>query len=318
MGKNKPIEFEFHILMGLPGSGKTYWAVHNYPTNYWCNHTGRMIVDLDKYKDKDKNDWVDLALNEEFKNYMEHLYICEDKKIDVCIDGPLTSYSHLERVVEDIIMYINRYCKWRKYADYKLSFIIHQWDENREYCLYNDKKRNREIGAAASIMYFEYTKIDDNFLKVLKRHIENLSLKFSPPININRIEKIEHMVKKTTTYEQIFEPLCDNIYGHGGDEQGRYLYSEEWSLGGEWGDCWGNHGHVSGSESKDFIELDDLLEKIAPQISFIQYKKIKNHCVEQIEWHVPDYYSSGMDEACWRCDMRKLYEMLKEMNYIED
>ena len=62
----------------------------------------------------------------------------------------------------------------------------------------------------------------------------------------------------------------------------------------------------------------DFLEKVAPNITFLQYKKIRNHCVDQIEWHVHDYYSSGTTDACWRCDMKELYNLLKEMNYIAD
>ena len=308
MSKNI-IPFEFHILMGLPGSGKTYWAEHNYPTSNFCNHNGRMIVKLDDYKDE-KN-CVRMALNEEFKTYME---CCHVKKVDVCVDGPLTTYNHLEKVIDEILSYIKNNCQWEQngFGDYELSFIIHQWDENREYCLYNDYCRNREIKATNSIKNFEYTIITDNHLKELKKHIEDLR------VNVKTIKKVEHMVKKTTTYEQMFEPACDNYHGHGNDPSGIYMYSEEWSLGGEWGNCWGDHGNIGGEQPKEFIELDDFLEKVAPNITFLQYKKIKHHCVEIIDWHIPDYYSSGTDEACWRCDMKKLYEMLKEMNYIED
>ena len=317
----KIINIEFNILMGLPGSGKTYWAEHNYPISNLFNHNGRMIVSLDKYKDfKDKENWIWAALDEEFKNYMNDFSILYGKdKIDVCVDGPITTYNHLEKVIDDIISYMDLYCRWRgSKTDYQLSFIIHQWDENREYCLYNDRRRNREVKAGASIALFEYTLIDTNFIKMLRKHIENIGLKESNKIRLKTIKRISHMVKKTTTFEQIFEPACDNCYGHGDDPQGMYLYSESWSLGGEWGDCWGAHGNVSGEDPKEFIELDDFLESVAPNISFLQYKKIKNHCVEVKNWHVSDYYSSGTDEACWRCDMRKLYDMLKEMNYIED
>jgi len=305
---NENIQFEFHILMGLPGSGKTYWAVHNYPTNYLCNHTGRMIVDLDKFKDSNDK-MVFNALNEEFKNYMDYFYY---DKIDVCVDGPITTYEHLYKVIDDILKYMRSKCQWKKEgcADYSLSFIIHQWNEDRNTCLYNDERRGRTIKSMAAIKYFDYDNIDPAIVENHLKEIYNL--------NINKVEKINHMVEKTTTYEQLFEPACDNQHGHGNDEQGRYLYSEEWSLGGEWGNCWGDHGTVHGESAKEFIEFDDFLEKVAPNITFLQYKKIRNHCVEQIEWHVPDYYSSGTDEACWRCDMRKLYDMLKEMKLIED
>ena len=111
----KIINIEFNILMGLPGSGKTYWAEHNYPISNFCNHNGRMIVSLDKYKDfKDKENWIWAALDEEFKNYMNDFSILYGKdKIDVCIDGPITTYNHLEKVVDDIISYMDLYCTWR-------------------------------------------------------------------------------------------------------------------------------------------------------------------------------------------------------------
>lgn len=316
--KFRIIPFEFNILMGLPGSGKTYWAEHNYPTSNFCNHNGRMIVSLDKYKDfKDKENWIWAALDEEFKNYMDY---CHLDKIDVCIDGPITTYEHLEKVIDDVLLYMKVYCKWKQYnsGDYELIFNIHQWNEDRQTCFHNDRYRNRGIKANASIALFEYTEIDENFIKLLKRHLKNFQTKNDMPLNIKSIKKISHMVEKSTLYEQKFEPACDNKYGHGDDEQGMYLYSEDWCLGGEWGDCWGHHGVVYASSPEEFTEFDDFLESIVPNISFLQYKKLRNHCVEQIEWHESDYYSSGTNRACWRCDMKKLYNMMKEMNLIED
>lgn len=313
--KFRIIPFEFHILMGLPGSGKTYWAEHNYPTSNFCNYSGRMIISLDNYKDKEN--WISSALDEEFKNYMD---CCHVEKVDACIDGPLTTYKHLEKVIDEILIYMKDNCKWKQYGagDYELSFIIHQWDENRQACFHNDMYRNRSIKSGASIAFFDYVNIDENFIKCLKKHLENFQIQHNITLNIKLIKKVEHMVEKSTLYEQKFEPACDNKWGHGNDPKGMYLYSEDWSLGGEWGNCWGDHGPVHGEPAKEFIEFDDFLEDIVPNITFLQYKKIKNHCVEQIDWHESDYYSSGTDSACWRCDMRKLYDMLKEMNLIED
>ena len=313
MKNDRIIPFEFHILMGLPGSGKTYWATHHYPISNFCNHSGRMIVDLDKHlNDKDKENWIWDALDDEFKHYMEY---CHVDKVDVCIDGPIMTYDHLYKVIDDIISYLKLYCKWEKnnFGHYSLSFIIHQWDDNRKYCIHNDEMRGRTIKAMQTIRYGEYDVIDS---KIVKKELINRY----PDLErtIKHVKRIGHIVEKTTRYQQDFEPACDNKYGHGNDEQGRYLYSEEWSLGGEWGNCWGDHGAVTGEQAKEFVELDDFLEKVAPNITFLQYKKIRNHCVEQIEWHVHDYYSSGTTDACWRCDMKELYNLLKEMNYIED
>lgn len=312
------IPFEFNILMGLPGSGKTYWAEHHYPTSYFGNHNGKLIVSLDDHKDcKNKDKWIWEALDDEFINYMDSIFV---DKVDVCIDGPLTTYEHLVKVIDDILSYMEKNCKWKHWGsgDYELTFNIHQWNEARNICFYNDMHRNRGVKSSTSIALFDYIYIDENYIKMLKKHLENFQTKNNVTLRIKTIKKIEHMVEKSTLFEQKFEPVCDNKFGHGDDEQRTYMYSEDWCLGGEWGDCWGNHGVVDGQPSEEFVELDDFLEKIVPNISFLQYKKIKNHCVEQIEWHEYDYYSSGTMRACWRCDMKKLYNMLKEMNLIED
>lgn len=318
MSKFRTIPFEFHILVGLPGSGKTYWATHNYPTNYFLNHNGRMIVDLDKFKDC--GDMMLMkALDEEFKNYMTS---CHVNKVDVCIDGLITTHDDLYNLIYGILMYMQRKCTWknRKYGDFTLSFIIHQWNENREACIYNDNMRNRDVKAKSSIKNLPYDNIN---VKQVENHLRNnlvieKTLGESYDSKITQIKKIEHMVEKTTLYQTLFEPEC--VYSHNDPcaEKGRYIYSESWSLGGEGGNCWGKKWSISSEEQKEFVELDDFLIKVAPDISFLQYKKIFNHCVDKVEWHEYDYYSAGTDETCWRCDMKKLYKMLKEMNLIKE
>lgn len=303
----KTIPFELHILMGLPGSGKTYWATHNYPTNYFLNHVGRMIVSLDDFKD-DAQHMVHNALNVEFKNYMQS---CHVDKVDVCVDGPIFTYENLYKVIEDIVSYIRNNCFWKKrnYGDYSLSFVIHQWNEDRETCVYNDNKRNRNLKSTSTIKNQNYDIVDVN---AIKNYLGEHNIEF------NNVTKIDHMVEKTTLFQTRFEEVCDNSYISHGDERGRYMYSEEWSLGGEWGNCWGNKGVVEKENPKEFVELDDFLESIVPNISYLQYKKIRNHCVDTVQWHEHDYYSSGTNYTCWRCDMRKMYDMLKQMNLIFD
>lgn len=316
MSKFRIIPFEFHILVGLPGSGKTYWATHNYPTNYFLNHNGRMIVDLDKFKDCGDMMLMN-ALDEEFKNYMT---ACHVNKVDACIDGLVTTHDDLYNLIYGILMYMHHKCTWKlnKFGDFKFSFIIHQWDENREVCIYNDNMRNRDVKAKSSIKNLHYENIN---VKQVENHLRNnlvieKILGESYDSKIEKIEKIEHIVEKTTLYQTLFEPEC--VYQHNDPcaEKGRYIYSESWSLGGESGNCWGKKWSISAEEQKEFSELDDFLIKVVPNISFLQYKRIFNHCVDKVEWHEYDYYSSGTDETCWRCDMKKLYETLKEMNLI--
>ena len=87
----------------------------------------------------------------------------------------------------------------------------------------------------------------------------------------------------------MFEPEC--VYQHNDPctEKGRYIYSESLSLGGESGNCWEKKWSISVEEQKEFSELDDFLIKVAPDISFLQYKRIFNHCVDKVELHEYDY-----------------------------
>lgn len=316
MKKIEKVCFEFHILVGLPGSGKTYWATHNYPTDYFLNHNGRMIVDLDKFSgDGDK--MLENALDEEFKHYMVN---CSVNKVDVCIDGLVTTHFNLNKLISGILKYMKHKCMWKNRKDFSLSFIIHQWDENREVCIYNDKIRNREVKAQTSIKYLPYEKIN---AKDVENHLRNdcvieKILGESYDSVVTKVKKIEHKVKRATLYSTLFEKECTEAQFDTYSEKGRYIYSESWSLGGECGNYLGDKWTIDAQESKDFVELDDFLLRIVPDISLLQYRKIFKECVNKIEWHNHDYYSSGTYETCWRCDMKKLYEMLKKMNLIKE
>lgn len=220
MSKFRTIPFEFHILVGLPGSGKTYWATHNYPTDYFFNHNGRMIVDLDKFKNSGDKMLVN-ALNEEFKRYMIK---CEVDKVDVCVDGLVTTYSDLYKLINGILLYMQSECQWRlmNRGDFSLSFIIHQWNEDREVCIYNDNARNRDVKARNSIKNLPYESIslytleDDLRSSLVVEKIFNESY----DSKIKQIKKITHMVEKATLYQTLFEPECEHFSSDKNAEKG--------------------------------------------------------------------------------------------------
>lgn len=65
-------------------------------------------------------------------------------------------------------------------------------------------------------------------------------------------------------------------------------------------------------ETPDFTELDDYLEEIYPTISFLTYKKIKKECVDVEQYIDRDYYSTT-ENAYYRCNLEKMFEIIKEM-----
>ena len=66
-----------------------------------------MIVDLDKFKDCGDKMLVN-ALDEEFKNYMIKNNIVD--KVDVCIDGLITTYDDLYNLIYGILTYMQNEC----------------------------------------------------------------------------------------------------------------------------------------------------------------------------------------------------------------
>lgn len=315
MISNNPI-FELHFLLGLPASGKSYWARNNFNTNTMCNHTGDFIVDLDRYLHYENGKLTTSVIysalnNSDIKHYVGGELQNSKDVVKVCIDGLITNIDDLTKTIDNIIKYIDdRYLE----LPYRIKLYIHQWNEDRETCLHNDMMRmksgERDIGSETTICNRPYEYIQK---EQLQRYREN------PHIAAIKFER--HVVKKLNNYDTIFMPLIGydkRKYGADKAQKTKYMYSESWSGGGSWGDCWGNEGTISPDSPLAFKELDRLLEKICPNITFLQYKKIQDECTTYDEYSSYDYYGGCEYRHRWKCDMEKLYEMLKEMKLIND
>lgn len=243
-----------HLMVGLPGSGKTIWMNSNLD----------FVIDCDDVRDA-----------EELKSR-----ICSNLRWTTRevagIDTLITTNSQLHKIVE-----IVRSCRPQ------VNFIIHFWKENRELCLKNDSGR-REVSAYTTIRNapLEYPELPDNI-----------------PYTV-----VEHEVFGKSSYDKVFV----NVGSKG------VLQSQRWSTGGSWADCWGNEGSIEGEPPKEFEELDNLLGKICPSITFLQYKKIRATCVETETCSSPDYYGGCEHFAYWVCDLKKLHNMLVEMGLLAE
>jgi hypothetical protein len=60
-------------------------------------------------------------------------------------------------------------------------------------------------------------------------------------------------------------------------------------------------------------ELDTLLEKVAPNISFLQYKKITNECISTKDFSEGDYYGGCVYYSQYVLDVKSLFDILKEI-----
>lgn len=177
--------------------------------------------------------------------------------------------------------------------------VIHYWNPNREYCQWNDIGRRGE----------------DSSITISNAEIDS----------IEKIMRIEEDYKSIKFEKQVYDVVKKDAWKVFAESNGLYvndegiLSGESWSLGGSWNDCWGNTGTVSPSSAPEgFRELDDLLEKVAPNISFMQYKKILNECVSKKEYSDHDYYGGCTYHNKQVLNVRALYDYLIEKEIIQE
>ncbi len=326
MGNSKTI-VEVHIGVGLPGSGKTTWMKEKseevkYGPDDWkdlksgdsCSYTP-MIHDS-WYIDVDK------TVSDRFHKAS---VMSLDGKIDVkqllsyctCIwssrQNPPT-YVWIDGLAlnkEDVMIYVRGLSdmvdpRKRMYIggpeNFEWHVVIDQWNLDREQCLVNDKyrvmKAQREIDCEATIKNAKYTLLEeDDLLKTI----------LDEGLHIHDLKVVYHEVPKVPEWQIA-------LNRKGSPDDARILKSEEWSLGGTWGNYLGSTGTVGADNPIENTVLDELLQKLVPDISYLTYKKLVKECVTLKQKCESDYYGGSVDYAWWETDLEKLYNFLKRNN----
>lgn len=273
---------ELHVLVGLPGSGKTTLS-QTYKDNgtYATNKKVGNIIDFDEiYKKAGFRE--NLTINRE---KIEQMKLPTINKPYVILDGLFIDQEEYEWVIG---LFVNG----EQYANVTFeNIVIDYWVPDKEACLWNDRGR-REFNAALSINLIDIEAPD-------AKKIEKL---YGIPTRIKR----HTIVRKPAYLIMAGENGIKTIH------EGKYLHSDSWCLGGtEYG--WnGGQWALSAEEPVNFDEFDEFLEKICPLITFLQYKKIYKECVKVEEFNSSDYYVRSTS-ARYVCDLEKLYNMLSDM-----
>lgn len=299
MSKHTP-NYEIHILMGLPGSGKTHYTRQ---VKRESSNASRVIIDLDKHI-SDKLDMLDSLRVELYDNHVARIGRYDYYRTDqnIYIDGLILTRDNLKKTIKTCVDYIKEQCG----ENHTLKIIVHIWDNDRETCINNDKYRlelnERCYSSEISIKNLQFDMIDGGGLHSIMDEL-----------GLGHIQKdvIEHEIYKMSNYDTLLKPYS-NCWK---DEN--VLESESWSKGGDWCNCWGNSGTISPDPTPEFKEFDDLLTDICPNITFLQYKKLYSECVREEEYKEYDYYGGCEYHGKWVCDLKQLYEMLIEMKLIE-
>lgn len=274
-----------YIVYGLPGSGKTTFLRKKFDflksnRDFEFFNIDFYMSNLEKYKN----------LESYFKKTLEPYYLDYGKEYNFVVDG-------LFCTPDEILSFVNKIAEY--YGNCVFEVQVYAWNEDRDACLNNDEQRledgSRGCPAANTIKNAVFVPLTDDDL-----HSENDRICYLP---------IEHQtVQRATTYEKFFNRQQTN-----NDE----LCSIEWCVGGERRDCYGNTSGAWTDDARDFDELDEFLEQVCPQISFLLYKKIKRECVTLEKRHENDYYGY-YDYNYWRCDLKKLYQILKDNDILND
>lgn len=298
------------ILVGLPGSGKTYYA-DNKSSEYAMYHMDKYLgekpknkrqvyslkLDYDEYKDKYPN----LSKILGYYGYHE-VFMFHPESIVIC-DGLFLTNDSQEKIVSEWVELFNE--EGGNDQSNKLNIKFVYFNENREGCLNNDSYRDKKRSANVTIKHSPFE----------KPNIEALKDKFNQEnINFEIEEKEVYVMSK---YEGTFKPLRNEYWSKklGKD----ILASESWSTGGNVCDCWGGDYSVRSDKTPEsFEKFDKLLEKYCPNVTFLKYKNIYSSCVTIEEDHEDDYYGGREYYNTYCCDLKKLYEMLTELGYLKD
>lgn len=280
---------ELHILVGLPGSGKTTFA----DTLKAKFERSCFVIDFDKIYRNLKSVWG--ARNDEYRlNYVRN------QAIPYSFVGEIIVADGLFLTQKDIIWLIDMFNKsdyfTKKYSVKK--WIIDYWIPDIESCLWNDKGRRRQN-----------SEISITNLTIEKPNISEIEQN----CDIHNVHLCVHSVKRKPRYVSM---AVENGLDDARIKKGKFFESCSWSLGGE-GRSWnGEPYYISPEAPCEFVELDNLLESIAPSLTFMHYKKLFRRCVTLEERDSSDYYSQSQ-EAYYLCNLEELYTFLEEHGYIQ-
>lgn len=99
-----------------------------------------------------------------------------------------------------------------------------------------------------------------------------------------------------------------------------YFYTQWISGGVGGGSCWDDgdedhHYSISGEKEANLIELEDLLLKLVPNISYLQFRKIEG-IIKHDVYEVNEYYGNSTTYNYKILNLKELFDKLIEMNLL--
>lgn len=196
---------------------------------------------------------------------------------DIVVNGLILDNETLQSVIEKII---------KKYKNKSKYFKVIFFEEDRETCINNDIMRNRPVLATETIKHAKFEFPSDDLIKKYKLEIEK--------VKIHKVTKSDIIAKEYANHP------------------GLKLKSDGWVLGGESWNYKGNRFKIDPEEQKEFTELYELLEKVYPSITLIQYRKLFKKLVKTEDYNSGDYYSNLLKRR-YVCYLPELFDFIKQL-----
>jgi len=137
------------------------------------------------------------------------------------------------------------------------------------------------------------------------------------------------MARKMTRkeFQEIVHELAGRLLLSGYGKKAKWADLEElsvkWSTGGQsGGNCWDTdddirHYPESGEPEPEFEDLDNLLLEVAPQLSFLHYKKLMR-LFKINNYRDNDYYGNYTDYATKSIKIDDIWQFLIDHDLIEE
>jgi nucleoside-triphosphatase THEP1 len=308
---------KFVLVHGLPGSGKTT-LLKNLVNKKIKSNEDAEYLDLDnmRYGKQDLDSKIRDAImyNDYDRRHNSDIWYGFDyNKAIVYVDMLCLTNNDLADLIYALIKR-----NIRTVDEKKFDFTILDFDSNRELCIKNDMIRSfadPSRSAKATIENETFEEVDVELITSL------VAEQVATGINTTCDFKVK--AKKVPVWNSdeasSYERIKAYVYGAANTldciVENNILRGESWIIGGKEWSYTGKEWAVGGQGPEEFDTFDKIMEAICPNISFLNYKKVRKECCEIEEYHDGDYYSS-YEKNRWICNLDKLVSILDELKLI--
>ena len=307
---------KFVLVHGLPGSGKTT-LLKNLVNKKIKSNEDAEYLDLDKeYYENNLDGKIRDALmyNDYDRSHnSDYGYSFDSKKSIVYVDMLCLTNKSLADLIYALIKRYMRTSETRIF-----DFTILDFDGDRKLCVKNDMIRSfadPSRSAKATIETETFEEVDVELITSLVAEQVATGINTTCDFSVKAKKVPVWNSDEASSYERIKAYVYGAANTLGCIVENNILRGESWIIGGKEWSYTGNEWAVGSQEPEEFDTFDKIMEAICPNISFLNYKKVRKECCKIEEYYEHDYYSS-YEKNRWICDLDKLVSILDELELI--